>query len=219
MSTSPSRAPDRRESASSPQPFPYDWADSAGSRTESRPSDGSHGDSVDPATREAETRAQGRAEGEAAARQQLEADMAQERSRISAAVLEFAKDRDAYMRRVEGEVVQLALSVARKILHREAQVDPLLLQGLVRISLERVERATSVVFRIHPAHAEQWRQHFRAYVDTTHAPEICEDASLPPDQCSIETSMGKVELGVEIQLKEIEQGLMDLLAARQETKA
>ena len=34
------------------------------------------------------------------------------------------------------------------------------------------------------------------------------------EQCELRTSMGTAELGLEVQLKEIEQGLMDLLAAR-----
>ena len=34
-----------------------------------------------------------------------------------------------YFRRVEGDVVSLALAIARKMLHREVQIDPLLLAG------------------------------------------------------------------------------------------
>jgi flagellar assembly protein FliH len=41
-----------------------------------------------------------------------------------------------------------------------------------------------------------------------------EDSALEPERCVLETSMGTAQLGVEVQLKEIEQGFMDLLAAR-----
>ena len=46
--------------------------------------------------------------------------------------------------------MQLALSIARKILHREAQLDPLLLAGIVRVALEKIDGATEVVLRVHP---------------------------------------------------------------------
>ena len=47
--------------------------------------------------------------------------------------------------------MQLALAIARKILHREAQVDPLLLAGMVRVALEKIESHTKVSVRVHPA--------------------------------------------------------------------
>jgi flagellar biosynthesis/type III secretory pathway protein FliH len=50
-------------------------------------------------------------------------------------------------------------------------------------------------------------------------PEIAEDPALPPGRCKLQTSMGVAELDIEIQLKEIERGLADLLAARPGEKA
>jgi flagellar biosynthesis/type III secretory pathway protein FliH len=43
---------------------------------------------------------------------------------------------------------------------------------------------------------------------------MVEDPAQPQDRCTLETSMGTATVGLEVQLKEIEQGLMDLLAAR-----
>ena len=57
---------------------------------------------------------------------------------------QFTRDRASYFQKVEGEVVQLALGIARKILHREAQLDPLLLAGIVRVALEKIDGATGV---------------------------------------------------------------------------
>ena len=47
----------------------------------------------------------------------------------------FAEERDRYLHAVEQEVVRLALAVAARILRREAQMDPLLLTGAVRVAL------------------------------------------------------------------------------------
>lgn len=49
-------------------------------------------------------------------------------------------------------------------------------------------------------------------------PEVHEDSALPPGECRIETSLGTTEVGIESQLKEIESGLLDLLAERPGTE-
>ncbi len=217
MSTSPSRrlAPDAELPL---RPFPYD--DAASQRLSAEhdanaiPSVSSH----ELSARDTEIRSAARLEGESAARLRFEGDLAQERSRIAAALAEFARDREKYWRAVEGEVVQLSLSIARKVLYREAQVDQLVLAGLVRVALETIDAATSVVLHVHPQRANEWRTFMQGRFDAAQVPEVREDPSLPPDRCSIETSMGRAELGLDIQLKEIEQGLMDLLAARQQVQ-
>ncbi len=135
------------------------------------------------------------------------------------AVGEFIGERAAYYQKVEAEVVQLALSIARKILHREAQVDPLLLAGIARVALEKIEGATRVTLLVHPQAAAGWRQYLALTMKPGDIPEIVEDPALPPDRCKLQTSMGVAELGIEVQLKEIEQGLTDLLAARPREKA
>jgi flagellar assembly protein FliH len=108
------------------------------------------------------------------------------------------------------------LSIARKILHREAEVDPLLLAGIVRVAVEKIEGATAVTLRVHPRNADDWRHYFAMHLNPSAVPEIVEDPSIAPDRCILETAMGVAELGMEVQMKEIEKGLMDLLAARPE---
>jgi flagellar assembly protein FliH len=49
--------------------------------------------------------------------------------------------REQYFVRAEAEIVQLALAIAAKILHREAQVDPMLVATLVRMASIKCARA------------------------------------------------------------------------------
>jgi len=158
--------------------------------------------------------AQARQAGQAEARQTFDEQLARERASLAAALAQFTRDRAAYFEKVEGEVVQLALSIARKILHREAQLDPLLLAGIVRVALGKIDGATGVVLRVHPQNAAAWRQYLTTHLQPSDLPEITEDPAQELDRCTLETSMGTAVLGAEVQLKEIEQGLMDLLAAR-----
>ena len=78
---------------------------------------------------ERETFARGIQEGESHIRAACDAKIAAAQDGIRKALLEFQHEREDYFNRIEPEVVQLALAIARKILHREAQIDPLLLDG------------------------------------------------------------------------------------------
>jgi flagellar assembly protein FliH len=229
MSTSPRRSPlaagESGLSAPSLQSFPYDAlppgialsgtvrdAPASGGAQERVSTDGTA--ASDGAVREAEARLQGRLEGQAEARKTFEEQLTQQRTGVAAALAQFTRERAQYFQKIEGEVVQLALSIARKILHREAQIDPLLLAGIVRVALETIDGATGVVLRIHPQNAADWRRYLASHLQPSDVPEIVEDSSQPPDRCTLETSMGTATMGLEVQLKEIEQGLMDLLAVR-----
>jgi len=115
---------------------------------------------------------------------------------------------------VEAEAVGLAVAIARKILHREAQVDPLLLAGVVRVGLDKVAAGTSVRLRVHPTQVQAWKEFFSQQHDLQSLPELMGDPTLGPGRCLLETELGSTDLTLETQLKEIEQGFFDLLAQR-----
>lgn len=214
MSTSPKRVPVAAPEEPVPRhtPFPYAAVPA--------PSGGMPfgvagvADDATAADREAQAFARGRQAGQQDSRQAFEQQLAKEQSNISAALAQFTRDRSTYFERVEPEVVQLAISIARKILHREAQVDPMLLAAIVRVALEQIDGATRVQLHVHPQKAADWRQFLATHLEPANLPEIIEDPSQHVDQCTIETTMGSAAIGLDIQLKEIEQGFADLLAAR-----
>jgi flagellar assembly protein FliH len=162
----------------------------------------------------AEAFEQGRQGAQQQFRSELEAMLAKHRDQISRIVQDFALERQNYYRRVEAEVVQLALAIARKILHREAQLDPNALAGIVRITLEKLDTATQVHLHVNPKDADDWRHYFACRMEDMPTPEIHEDSAIASGECRIETSLGSTHLGLELQLKEIETGLLDLLAER-----
>jgi len=157
---------------------------------------------------------QGFREGMANARAESEAIITQQRDGISKALKEFVHQRDAYFHHVEGEVVALALAIVRKILRREAQLDPLLLSGLVRVALEKTAMSQRARLRVSPSQIPIWQKYFSEVADLILLPELSGDAALEQYQCQLETDLGVTEINLETQLKEIEQGLFDLLAQR-----
>jgi len=181
---------------------------------ESKPSQKTTFNEGELRAKEEQARAVGIREGETQARSRFEREITAERQVLAKAVQDFARDRENYFSHVEAEVVKLAIGIARKILHREVQVDPLLLAGVVRVALDKIAAGTSVRLRVHPDHVYAWHDFFSNQQEHRVVPELLGDASLGMGQCVLETALGTTELTLEAQLAEIERGFFDLLAQR-----
>jgi flagellar assembly protein FliH len=163
---------------------------------------------------EARAHQEGHEEGAKQARVEFDKKLVGQRETLAEAIRGFVHEQATYFSRVEAEVVGLALAIARKILHREAQVDPLLLAGVVRVGLDKVAAGTHVRLRVNPDQVAFWQGFFAQQTDLRAVPELMGDATLDPGHCRLETELGSTDLTLEAQLKEIEQGFFDLLAQR-----
>ena len=159
----------------------------------------------------AEVRTEAVTATEARLREQMQAASQAEASRITTALDGFERERKGYFARVETEVVRLALSIAAKILHREAQVEPMLVGALVQIAVNQLKENSAVSIRVHPSAAARWRAHFEATPQWA-AVTVVEDAELEPGDCLLETELGSANFSLVAQLKEVEQGFFDILA-------
>ncbi len=154
-------------------------------------------------------RLEGRAaelDGQAAA---MEMDKRHFAERVTGLMEAFTEERDRYLRSVEHEVVKLALGVAARILRREAQMDPLLLTGAVRVALGQLASSTEVRLRVPEADLELWRQCVALLPNLAVKPQVIGGESMRLGDCVVETAMGSVDLGVRSQLSEIERGFFD----------
>ncbi len=159
----------------------------------------------------AAARAEGAQQAEARLRKEYEA---RETGAVAEAVRAFERDRGEYFSRVEREIVHLALSIAGKILHREAQVDPLLVAALVRLALTQFKDGSAVTIRVRPEEAERWREYFAAASQQSLQVTLVEDGELAPGGCVLETELGLADFSLDAQLKEVERGFFDVLAQR-----
>jgi flagellar assembly protein FliH len=153
-------------------------------------------------------------EGEARVAAAFEQKLAAIRASVSRTLEEFKAQRELYFNRVEPEIVQLALAIARKILHREAQMDPTLLTGIVRVALEKLDTGTRVRLKAHPEEIHFWKDYFSTNQSYQPNPELVGDAALQQGECMLEAEVGSTQISLETQLKEIEQGFFDLLDQR-----
>jgi flagellar assembly protein FliH len=157
--------------------------------------------------------AEGKRLGEEHAKRALELEISSERSALAQAIKEFERERERYARRAEPEVVKLALAIARKILQREANVDPILLAGVVRSALQRLDSSTKICLRVSPAHSQKWRDSFRRECEV--GLEITADPKFKEDQCRLESEVGTTELSLTGALEEIDERFMELLTQRE----
>jgi flagellar assembly protein FliH len=134
----------------------------------------------------------------------------QQRVRQAAEMIEsFAQERDRYMQSVEHEVVELALAVAARILRREAQMDPLLLTGAVRVALGQLSGSTEVRLQVPAAELDLWIESMALLPNLALKPTVFAGEGMRLGDCRIETSLGSVDLGIRAQLGEIARGFFD----------
>ena len=104
----------------------------------------------------------GREQGRQEERKALAGEQAQslerQKRQMAALAESFAQARDRYLHAVEQEVVKLALAVAARILRREAQMDPLLLTGAVRVALGQLSASTEVRLRVPAGELDLWTE-------------------------------------------------------------
>lgn len=158
--------------------------------------------------------AEGLAQANAAAAPALE----QERLAVQQALQDFAGRRTEYFRRLETEAVRLALSIARKVLHREAQMDPLLLAGVVRVALDQMLAGTRLTLRTSLESANAWADFCAKHLATECTVEVVPDSSLKSHQCVLQAEVGSTEISLDSQLQEIESGFFDLLREKVEAQ-
>lgn len=121
----------------------------------------------------------------------------------------FAEESDSYLHAVEQEVVKLALAVASRILRREAQMDPLLLTGAVRVALGQLSKTTQARLRVPESELSFWQEAIEHLPNLAVRPIVVAGEQMRLGDCALETEIGSVDLGIRAQLAEIERGFFD----------
>jgi flagellar assembly protein FliH len=132
---------------------------------------------------------------------------------VRAAVTAFKEGQKQYFTEAETTVVRLSLSIAARVLHREAQLDPLLLRGAVRVALEDVQHNTACVLEVAAEKAPAWERWLSGAGAQTRI-QIRGREEATPGYCRLEIGASSADLSVDAQLSEIERGFFDLLQGR-----
>jgi flagellar assembly protein FliH len=132
---------------------------------------------------------------------------------VQKAVTAFEEAQAGYFAEAEAAVVRLALSIAARVLHREAQLDPLLLRGAVRVALESAQQSATCVLEVDAERAEAWERWVSGEAALPRL-QIRANEDAAPGHCRLEIGASSADLSVNAQLAEIERGFFDLLQSR-----
>jgi flagellar assembly protein FliH len=124
-------------------------------------------------------------------------------------VSDFERQTSRYFQTVEQEVVKLALAVAARVLRREAQTDPLLLIGAVRVALGQIAASTEVRLRIPPQDLDLWTEAIALLPNLKTKPQVIAGDGMRVGDCIIETKLGNAELGIAHQLADMERSVLN----------
>ena len=172
---------------------------------------GSQADSEREAARKLDqARREAFAEGLATGRQQAEEQFRPAVQGLAETLETLARLRETIREEATQDLVHLAISIAARVIHREAAVDPDALGGLVQAAFSKLQSREINRVRMHPA----LEGLVRKSLEQSGSPKnlvLTPDSSLKPAEIFFETSQGTLDASVETQLREIERGLIDRL--------
>ncbi len=151
--------------------------------------------------------------GEASARKALEAETRTAIDRLTATVADVAATRADVIQRAEADTVRLAIEIARRVLHRELNIDSGALTALTRAALQKLQSQEIHRVRVHPGQEKVVRA---SLLESGRGDgiEVIADSSLPPGGILFDIGRGALDASVGTQLDEIVRGLTDRLESR-----
>lgn len=125
-------------------------------------------------------------------------------------IAELAKnacvDMSAILNTLEEDIVELALSVAEKVVHKRLAEDRSLILSMVQGALEYVDLVEVIRIRVNPEDLDLLRSHWeRGHVDVLgRNVELAPDSRVQVGGCVIDTKSSVVDAQIETKLAEIE---------------
>lgn len=127
--------------------------------------------------------------------------------RLTQTLEEITGLREQMIRQTEEQMVQLALGVARRIVHREVTLDKDLLIAMARVALDRLGESAKVTVRLNP---EDFQATIRAQAAAWHGTHVTvvADARVSRGGCRIDSDFGAIDAGVDAQIQELAHALL-----------
>jgi flagellar assembly protein FliH len=149
-------------------------------------------------------------QGEKTAAETAELKLEAAMKRYAESIGEIRKLRSSLYAQVEREVVKLSLAVAKKIVHREIQVDREIIQTLVHVALSHVSEKSPVTICLNPEDYGYLLER-RAEVSQLEGREIFlqADKSIERGGCLIQTNCGDIDARIEERFREVEQSFFE----------
>ena len=149
-------------------------------------------------------------EGKAVGREQAGAELQSVLDQLGRSLASLSSLRSRIRGEAEGDLLKLAISIARRVLHRELTLDPESMEGLIRVALDKLQSRELCRVRVHPDQEQAIRKSLDRFANSQKV-ELIADSSLQCGDVLFETAHGNLDASIESQLGEIERGLADRL--------
>ena len=187
--------------------FPWDGGRGTARETPAAPITDAPVDEAQLAQAEQDAYARGFAEGEIAGGRTASQGGEALLQRLTLTLEELTTLRTEMIRQTERQMVELALAVARRIVHREVSLDNDLLIAMARVALERLGDSARVTVRLHPEEYETTGAGRAAQQIGTNI-MVLADQRVERGGCRIESDLGSLDVGVDAQIQEIARALL-----------
>jgi flagellar assembly protein FliH len=176
--------------------------------------------------REAETRRaeiekqayeEGYRRGYAAALEEARREAEEIRLQAQAVLQEARRLREEMIAGAEPELVELALDIARQVVHRQLSVEPETVANVVREAALRLRGRRQLVVLVNPQDAALVHSRvseLRAELGPEATIHVLSDPGIPAGGCRVESEAGQVEATVEGQLERLGRALRELARER-----
>lgn len=178
--------------------------------------------SVDTAAVEKAAFLTGYQQGERAGLEAAHAKGEQMLARLAASMQDLQRLRTELLVKTERQVVDLAVAMARRIVHRELALDPDLLLAMARVALDRLADVSTASIRLHP-------EDYAATVGRGQSSQvpggvrIVADPAIARGGCLVQSDYGVIDVTASVQLDELAQALLgdapEAASARVDTNA
>lgn len=152
----------------------------------------------------------GFSEGKAVGREQAGAELQSVLDQLGRSLATLSSLRSRIRGEAESDLLKLAISIARRVLHRELTLDPESIEGLIRVALDKLQSRELCRVRVHPDQEQAIRNSLERFSNSQKV-ELISDPSLQCGDVLFETAHGNLDASIESQLREIERGLADRL--------
>ncbi|HEY2663847.1 MAG TPA: FliH/SctL family protein [Candidatus Binataceae bacterium] len=149
-------------------------------------------------------------EGKSVGREQAAAELQSVIDQLGRSLASLSSLRSRIRDEAEGDLLKLAISIARRVLHRELTLDPESIEGLIRVALDKLQSRELCRVRVHPDQEQAIRKSLERFANSQKV-ELITDSSLQCGDVLFETAHGNLDASIESQLGEIERGLADRL--------
>lgn len=147
--------------------------------------------------------AQGERAGMEAGAQRAEAML----RRLAGTIDELTELRRTIVRQTERQMVELALSVARRVVLREVTLDPEIVAAMAHVALERLGQDSPATVRLNPDDYAAVMSHRGEGWAGSHV-TVLPDAAVARGGCLVESDFGLVDGSIDAQLQELGRAML-----------